>query len=285
LAGKLGEVFREHHPGVQLEIAAGGSVVGIQAIHEGTADIGMASRALKPDEAQGLNPFQIAIDVLAVIVHPSNPVDGLTLPQLQAVYGGKITNWRELGGSDQPIVVLVREKSSGTRGAFDEIVLAKQEPKAPGLKAVVTAGIWRPRVGDQGVGYVGFGNLEPTVKPVAIDRSNPPNKPPVMAPTNCAPPPADRPAHSALPRFLLILSSAPQVSNSQNRTAGSSSLKMLETHAKQAILVVEDDETCSKPRCATWNAKGIWPPLPRMDKPAEPARSQPFNLISSCDAT
>jgi phosphate transport system substrate-binding protein len=175
LAGKLGDVFCERHPGIQLEIAAGGTEVGIQAIHEGTADIGMASRALKPEEVKGLNPFQIAIDVLAVIVHPSNPVDGLSLAQLQNIYTGKITNWREVGGLDQPIMVLVREKSSGTRGAFDELVLAKQEPTAPALKAVVTAGDMAAAVASDpaAIGYVGFGNLEPTVKPVIIDKINP----------------------------------------------------------------------------------------------------------------
>src|SRR5262245_10346501 len=78
LADKLGKVFQEHHPEVVLDIAAGGSVVGIQAVHDGTADIGMSSRALKPEEAEGISQNQIAIDVLAIIVNPANPVTGLT---------------------------------------------------------------------------------------------------------------------------------------------------------------------------------------------------------------
>jgi phosphate transport system substrate-binding protein len=171
LAGKLGDLFRTHHPDVVLEIAAGGSVVGIQAIHDGTADIGMASRALKPQEAEGIDQHQIAIDVLAVIVHSSNPVEALSLEQLKGIYTGEITNWRELGGPDQPIVVVARGKNSGTRGAFDEIVLEKQEPDAPGLRTAVTAGDMAAIVAEDpaAIGYVGFGNLESEVKAVAID--------------------------------------------------------------------------------------------------------------------
>ncbi len=175
LASKVGEVFRVRHPEVTLEIAAGGSVVGIQAIHEGTADVGMASRALKTEEARGINQHQIAIDVLAVTVHTSNPVEALTLKQLQEIYTGKITNWQEVGGPDAPVVVVIREKSSGTRGAFDEIVLKKQEPAAPNLKTAITAGDMAALVAADpaAVGYVGFGNLEPGIKAIAVDGVKP----------------------------------------------------------------------------------------------------------------
>ncbi|MBN1440015.1 MAG: phosphate ABC transporter substrate-binding protein [Anaerolineales bacterium] len=170
LVSQLADDFRAMHPHVTMEIAAGGSAVGIQAVHDGTADIGMASRNLSPEEASGIILQKIAIDVLAIIVHPDNPVSGLTLEQLRDCYLGRITNWRELGGADMPILPVQRETSSGSRGAFDELVLEKQEASAPNLVTAVTAGDMAARVaGEPGaVGYVGFGNLDPAVKALAI---------------------------------------------------------------------------------------------------------------------
>ena len=112
-------------PNLQFEVVAGGSVVGINALHDGTADIGMSSRHLAAEEAAGITAVQIASDVLVVIVHPSNPVAGLSRAQLRNLYLGTITNWQTLGGPNLP-VVLAREQSSGSRGAVDELVLAKQ---------------------------------------------------------------------------------------------------------------------------------------------------------------
>lgn len=175
LVGKIGQVFQKQYPGVTLDIAAGGTAVGIKAIHDGTVDIGMASRTLKPDEAEGIKQYQIAVDVIAVVVHPSNSMKALSLEQLRAIYLGETTNWDELGGPAQPISVVVREKSSGTRGAFDEIVLEKQEPSAPDLQTAVTAGDMAALVAKdpRAIGYVGFGNMEANIKTLAIDKTLP----------------------------------------------------------------------------------------------------------------
>lgn len=171
LADKLGQVFRQQHPAVLLDIAAGGSAVGIKAIHDGTVDIGMSSRALKPEEAEGIEQHQIAVDVIAIVVNPANPLDGLTRDQLRDIYLGQITNWKQVGGPDLDIAVVVRDVNSGTRGAFDEIVLHKQEPAAPNLVRAITAGDVAAVVArTQGaIGYVGFGNLEADLKVIAID--------------------------------------------------------------------------------------------------------------------
>ncbi|MBN1660257.1 MAG: phosphate ABC transporter substrate-binding protein [Anaerolineae bacterium] len=171
LADRLGQAFKAINPGVTLDIAAGGSVVGIEAIHDGTVDIGMASRNLKPEEANGIDQHQIAVDVIAVVVHGENPVDSLTVEQLQGIFLGKITNWQQLGGAGQEIVVVIREKTSGTRGAFDEIALDKQEPAAPNTDTAMTAGDTAAAVANQpgAIGYVGFGNIEPGLKLVSID--------------------------------------------------------------------------------------------------------------------
>ena len=175
LADKLGTVFKQDNPGMVLDIAAGGSVVGIKAVHDGTADIGMASRALTPEEAAGIHQDQIALDVLAIVVHPTNPASNLTRAQLRDIYLGKITNWKDLGGPDQPIQVIVRDTNSGTRGAFDEIVLEKKQPQSPRQRSAFTAGDVAALVsGDpQAIGYVGFGNLEPSLKLLSIDEIQP----------------------------------------------------------------------------------------------------------------
>jgi len=160
LVQKLGEAYNQTYPGVALEIAAGGSSVGIQAAQEGTADLGMASRQIKPEERKpGLEVHEIAWDVLAIIVHPSNPVQKLTLTQLTEIYQGKITNWREVGGKDLPIQPLARELTSGTRTTFDELVLHGQELTAK-AEVKVTAGEVRATVATQpaAIGYVGFGH-------------------------------------------------------------------------------------------------------------------------------
>jgi phosphate transport system substrate-binding protein len=171
LAALLGDAFQELHPKVELDIAAGGSKVGIQAIHDGTVDIGMASRALTPEESQGLTQYQIAVDVIAIVVHADNPVGSLTLEQIRAIYMGEIANWQEVGGPDQAIVPVTREQTSGTRGAFDDLVLEKQAPAAARLKTVVTAGDMAAAVTNDpaSIGYVGFGNIESALRVVAIN--------------------------------------------------------------------------------------------------------------------
>jgi phosphate transport system substrate-binding protein len=170
LAHELGEAFREQYPDVTLDIAAGGSVVGIEAVHNGTVDIGMASRALRPEEAEGIEQHPIAVDVIAVVVHGSNPVQDLALEDLRAIYRGEIDNWSAVGGADQPITVIMRGSNSGTRGAFDEIVLGGEEPQAAILETAVTAGDMAAMVADEpdAIGYVGFGNVEPDIHMVSI---------------------------------------------------------------------------------------------------------------------
>ena len=171
LAAKLGAAFQAQQPQLQLDIAAGGSVVGIKAVHDGTADIGMASRALTTTEAAGITQYQIASDVIAIIVNQSNPIGGLTRAQLHAIYLGQLTNWKDLGGPDRPIVLVVREKNSGTRGAFNELVLENQEPQGAQVQTAVTAGDAAALVANTpgAIGYVGFGNLDAKLKVLAID--------------------------------------------------------------------------------------------------------------------
>jgi len=130
LALAWAEAYAEVRPEVPISVTGGGSGTGIAAMINGTVDIANASRKMKSEEvgearANGIEPVEhvIAGDAIAVVVHPSNPVDGLSIAQLSDVFTGQIANWREVGGQDRPIVLLSRESNSGTHVYFLERVV------------------------------------------------------------------------------------------------------------------------------------------------------------------
>ena len=123
LANALSEAFMEEYPDVIVTAEFVGSGAGIEAVTNGTADIGNSSRSLKDEEkAAGVVENVVAIDGIAVCVDPANEVADLTKEQLTNIYNGTVTNWKEVGGADEPIIVIGREAGSGTRGAFEELV-------------------------------------------------------------------------------------------------------------------------------------------------------------------
>ena len=120
--GALGESFQNANSGVTFTYNPTGSGSGIQAVSEGRCDIGLASRGLKDDEkSSGLTETVLAYDGIAVVVSPENPVSDLTIEQIADIYTGKITNWKDVGGSDAEIVLIGREAGSGTRDGFESI--------------------------------------------------------------------------------------------------------------------------------------------------------------------
>lgn len=124
--GALGESFMEANKGTTFTYNPTGSGSGIQAVSEGRCDIGLSSRALKDDErASGLKETTLALDGIAIIVNPQNPVQDLTLEQIAKIYTGEITNWKDVGGSDAEIVRIGREAGSGTRDGFESITDTK----------------------------------------------------------------------------------------------------------------------------------------------------------------
>jgi phosphate transport system substrate-binding protein len=175
LAAELGQAFNETYPGVTLDIAGGGSSVGIKAVHDGTIDIGMASRSLSEEESDGIEIHKIAVDVIAVVVHPTNPVKSLTSEELAGIYRGEIINWQVLGGPDADIVVGIRETTSGTRKAFDKLVLDGENPAAPEIRTLMTNGDVAALVKDtpDAIGYVGFGYLQEGLRAVVINGVEP----------------------------------------------------------------------------------------------------------------
>lgn len=165
------EMYEERHPGVKVLVAGIGSSAGIESVANGTADIGTSSRDLKEEEAPlGLKDTPIAHDAIAVIVNPSNPVDGLTKSQISAIFEGKITNWQQVGGPDLAIGLVNRDEASGTREAFSKIVLDKRafDPTAavlPGTGQVRFVVAQSPGA----VGYISVGFVDDSVKALEID--------------------------------------------------------------------------------------------------------------------
>ncbi len=108
------EEFVEEKKGVRIDVQGGGSSVGIEAVRNGVADIGMSSRELNSEE-EGLKKIPIAVDAIAIIVNKNNPVESLTSEEVKKIFSGVITNWKEVGGEDCEIVVVNRDEASGTR--------------------------------------------------------------------------------------------------------------------------------------------------------------------------
>jgi phosphate transport system substrate-binding protein len=178
------EEYMRLRPEVRISVTGGGSGTGIAAMINGTVDIANASREMKPEEitaaeANGISPveFVVARDAIAVVVHPSNPVDGLTLQQISDIYTGKTTNWSQVGGEERPIVLLSRESNSGTYVYFLENVvrLGNEEsdllfspdtllmPSSEGISTEV-------RQNPNAIGYDGLGYVTPDQKMLGVAR-------------------------------------------------------------------------------------------------------------------
>jgi phosphate transport system substrate-binding protein len=134
LAQKWAEVFMQNNPGASIQVTGGGSGTGVAALLNGTTDLATSSRELKESElenakSRGIEPnvIEVALDGLAVIVHPDNKFDNITIKQVSDIFSGKIKNWNELGGPDMPITLYGRENSSGTYEFFKEHVLGRDE--------------------------------------------------------------------------------------------------------------------------------------------------------------
>lgn len=175
----FGETYMKSHEGVFIEVQGPGSSAGVKAAKNGSADLGMSSRDLKDSEKEdSLKELVVARDGIAVVVNPKNKIQGLTSEQVTAIYKGDITNWKDVGGEDKPIVAITRDTASGTRGAFEDIMSLKQ--KVSGMKvsaisqrAQVAAGngALKTNVASNpySIGYISLGTVDSSVHALAID--------------------------------------------------------------------------------------------------------------------
>ena len=170
LANALSEAFMEEYPDVTVTAEFVGSGAGIEAVTNGTTDIGNSSRSLKDEEkAAGVVENVVAIDGIAVCVDPANEVADLTKEQLTNIYNGTITNWKEVGGADEPIIVIGREAGSGTRGAFEELVDLKDACKYANELDSTGAVIAKVASTPGAIGYASLDALDDSVKALSLE--------------------------------------------------------------------------------------------------------------------
>lgn len=168
--GALGEAFMAENSGVTFTYNPTGSGTGITAVKEGRCDIGLSSRALKEEEkADGLQETILALDGIAVIVHPQNPVSDLTVEQIAKIYTGEIKNWKEVGGDDAEIVLIGREAGSGTRDGFESITNTKEackyQQELTSTGDVITTVSGTPAA----IGYASLASVKDSVKALSVN--------------------------------------------------------------------------------------------------------------------
>ena len=168
--GSLGEAFELANEGVTFTYNPTGSGSGIKAVLEGRCDIGLSSRNLKDSEKeQGLTETVLALDGIAIVVNPENPVEDLSMEQIASIYKGEVTNWSEVGGIDGEIVLIGREAGSGTRDGFESITgtedVCKYRQELTSTGDVITTVASNPNA----IGYASMASVKSTVKMMQVD--------------------------------------------------------------------------------------------------------------------
>jgi phosphate transport system substrate-binding protein len=171
-AEKLADQYMNTHPDVSITIQGGGSALGIQSALSGAAQIGMADLVKLPNEAAVLKNVIVARDGIAVVVHPSNGVKGLSTDQVRGIFSGSIKNWKAVGGNDHSISVISREAGSGTRSSFEKIVGNMTLTKDALIQD--SNGTIRETVANDSfaIGYLSHGLINEKIKAVSVDGAN-----------------------------------------------------------------------------------------------------------------
>ncbi|MBN1972489.1 MAG: phosphate ABC transporter substrate-binding protein [Sedimentisphaerales bacterium] len=170
----LAEEFLKINPDETIDVQGGGSTAGIQAIANEIADIGMCSRTLKEEENSVDTAIEIARDGLAVVVHKSNPVNDLTIEQIQMLFSGQIQNWKSLGGNDMPVRLIMREEGSGTREAFIKLVMDKKIVSRKALVQESNGAVKElVRLDPAAVGYMSLGLVGEELKSLHVNGVEP----------------------------------------------------------------------------------------------------------------
>jgi phosphate transport system substrate-binding protein len=168
-AEKLSEIFMRQNPEIRVDVQGGGSSAGIQAATQGAANLGASSRELLGPEKQ-LVEIPIAYDGIAVIVHPSNPVADLSVAQIKQIFTGQMTNWRALGQPPREIDAINREEGSGTREAFEHLVMGQAEVSPAAMVQDSNGSVREIVAGDpNAIGYISAGLVDNRVKAVTIE--------------------------------------------------------------------------------------------------------------------
>ncbi len=183
--GPIAKAFAAHFTkstGVQVTVSESGSGNGAKSLINKSCDIADMSRPMKDNEleaakSRGVNPVEnvVALDGLAIIVHPSNRVNGLSKAQIRGIYMGRFTNWSQVGGPNAPIVIIQRESNSGTQDSFKELVMGKDNPISKRAETQASNGAIKTRVAStpNAVGFVGLGFIDNSVKALLVEGVEP----------------------------------------------------------------------------------------------------------------
>ena len=177
IAQKAAEDFMKMNAGINISVSGGGSGNGIKAIIDGTTDIADSSRFIKDKEIKlamekGVLPVphRVATDCVVPVVHPTNPLNNISMDRLKDIYSGKITNWKEVGGNDKPIVAISRDTSSGTYEVWHEKVLHKERVTPRALLQASNGAVAQAVAKNKyAIGYIGIGYLNKAVKALKVD--------------------------------------------------------------------------------------------------------------------
>lgn len=168
--GALIEGYREREPSVTVNFSGTGSGAGIEAVLSGVCDIGLSSRELKESEIrQGAVAHLVALDGIAVIVHPSNPISDLTSAQLADIFAGRVINWAQLGGRDTPIALYGREAGSGTRDAFEHSLGIDGQPSYTNEYSSTGDIVGSISSNPNGIGYISLSGVRSSVKMLSVN--------------------------------------------------------------------------------------------------------------------
>lgn len=170
-AGELATMFEQKYPGTMVNVIQVGSGPGIQAVINGTTDIGMSSRILNSAEAaKGLTTWKICDDGIAIIVNNNNSLTNLSSSQIKDIYDGNITNWQQIGGSNMPIMVVTREVGSGTRDGFTSLIMGSANISTSAITQSSTGALLSYVAGDpSSIGYISYGSVDNSVKALKVD--------------------------------------------------------------------------------------------------------------------
>lgn len=185
IAKAFAEFYMQQNPGVNITVSESGSGNGAKSLINGACDIANMSRFMKDKEFKAAVakdimpvPHVVAMDGIAIIVHPSNPLANMTIDQIRDIYTGKVSNWNQVGGPDAPVVMISRDTNSGTYETFYKLVMTHKvdgkkmkEKICAKAEYVGSNGAVRQRVQSTkgAIGYVGLGFVDRTVKPVTVN--------------------------------------------------------------------------------------------------------------------
>lgn len=171
---KLAQAYMKEHPNVRINVQGGGSGLGIRTTEQGIVQIGMSSEELKSDEKTQLNSYTLGEDGIVVAVNNANNVTSLTKEQVRDIFSGKITNWKQVGGQDVQVHVIVREAGSGTMDAFKNLVMGTTKVREDAIVQSSTEAVKQAVKQDPGaIGFVSMAHMSSDVKALKIGGVSP----------------------------------------------------------------------------------------------------------------